>query len=211
MMKKITKILIIILLALSGNQFKLQAQENEETANDQWIGFNYGYGMNLGNSNYNHEVNFFKIQYYKTIYSGIADLEFLMQAEHNRGYHQLLNESFILPWVEDYIDKRELFTRRRQVNEYVLNLGLHLRYYLTDNFSLTGLVSVGPLIANTDTERQAKGFAFSDNFFLGISYNFQKFRIDIRSGHRHVSNANLSQPNDGHNTANIECGISMKF
>ena len=73
------------------------------------------------------------------------------------------------------------------------------------------MVSTGPMISDKETERLAKGFAFSNVIALGISFKVQKFEFDIRPNFRHVSNAGLSSPNIGFNTKNIEFGLSFRF
>lgn len=203
-------IIIIILLVLST---KLTHAQSNEDSNPLGIrmGLHYGYGMNLTNDNYNFEVNFFKIQIYKPLIQAKFDLELLFQPEYNRAHHQLLNESFIPLSDPDYLEKRDLFTTRRPINEYALNIGMLTRYHLSEKVSVYILGSIGPLIADAETERQAKGFAFTDNIMLGMSFRFKHLVLDIRPGLRHVSNADIQLPNAGHNTTNLEIGLSYKL
>ena len=125
--------------------------------------------------------------------------------------HQLLNLFFIKPTEPNFEEQRELFTQKRSYEEYALNLGLSYAYEFTNQVSIYGLLSVGPMIATADTERQRKGFSFSDILGMGAHYTLNPVIIDIRFTLRHVSNANLNAPNNGHNTAGFELGVSYKL
>ncbi len=48
------------------------------------------------------------------------------------------------------------------------------------------------------------GLAFSDVIALGLSYQIKDIFLDFRYSMRHVSNANLSLPNNGLNSMNVE-------
>jgi hypothetical protein len=67
------------------------------------------------------------------------------------------------------------------------------------------------MISDRETERLAKGFAFSNVLALGFVYKIKRFEFNIKPNVRHVSNAGLSSPNGGFNTKNIEFGVSLYF
>ena len=69
----------------------------------------------------------------------------------------------------------------------------------------------GPMHSDKATERLAKGFAFSDIFGLGLSYELKKLLFDFRYSVRHTSNLELKQPNGGHNTTNTEFSVLFKL
>ncbi|AOW21999.1 hypothetical protein LPB138_03805 [Urechidicola croceus] len=71
--------------------------------------------------------------------------------------------------------------------------------------------SIGPMITDTETERMAKGFAFSDVLSFGLSYKIKTIILDLRYGVRHVSNAELQQPNSGYNSTNFEFGFLVEL
>jgi hypothetical protein len=124
--------------------------------------------------------------------------------------HRLLNEFFVQPnRGPDYLEQRERFTKDKTIPEYALNLGFQVRYDLKAKISFFLLASLGPMYSGTETERLAKGFAFADVIALGLSYKTGKFMFEIRPGLRHVSNANLQYPNSGHNSSNLDFGISL--
>ena len=83
--------------------------------------------------------------------------------------------------------------------EMGLNLGVKYRLPLTTHLSVTAAIGSGPHFVVIQTDRQADGFIFSDNFELGWQYLIAKtgtrFRLSTRF--RHISNAGLRSPNGG--------------
>ncbi|MCC9063913.1 acyloxyacyl hydrolase [Flavobacterium piscisymbiosum] len=173
------------------------------------IGLNYGFGSEFSNSNYTFTNHFYKTQlYYRIKETKHFQYEILVQPEINFAIHQLLNFYFVKPETPDYIEKREEYTKLKDVHEYVLNFGFLVRKPIGKIFSIYVLGSIGPMITDTETERMSDGFAFADVLAFGISAKVDQFRFDIRPSIRHVSNAGLNSENAGYNTKNIEIGIS---
>ncbi|WNH14433.1 acyloxyacyl hydrolase [Flavobacteriaceae bacterium HL-DH10] len=112
---------------------------------------------------------------------------------------------------DDYLEKQALYTQKRTIKEYGLNLGFIARYHIFKTFSGYAIGSIGPMISNKSTERLAKGYAFSDIFGLGLSYNMGKVQFDFRYSVRHTSNLQFKKPNNGHNTTNIEFLVLYKL
>lgn len=141
-------------------------------------------------------------------------LSFEFQAEAGFHYarHKMLNEYFIQPGSGyDYLELRKKFMAEKTIHEYTLNLGLQVRYTIKQNFSLFSLASIGPMISDKETERLAAGFAFADLLAVGAAYDKGRLRFELRSGLRHVSNANLKKPNSGHNAAVVDLGFTFRF
>ncbi|MWB96503.1 outer membrane beta-barrel protein [Flavobacterium sp. GA093] len=185
---------------------KLAAQEKKSNFA---IGFNYGFGSEFNNRNYTFTNNFYKAQlYYQVKKTSYFEFEILVQPEVNFGTHQLLNFYFVQPSEPDYLEKRERFTKLKDVHEYVLNLGFLVRKPIGGSCSFYVLGSVGPMINDTETERMSEGFAFADVFAVGFSVKVESFQFDVRPSIRHVSNAGFNDKNSGYNTRNIEFGVS---
>jgi hypothetical protein len=123
--------------------------------------------------------------------------------------HRLLEETFVTPdgWP-DYLEKRIRFLKEKTITESALNIGFLVRYSLKKRMSFFILGSIGPMYSDTETERLARGFAFSDIGALGCGYKTGKLLFEIRAGVRHVSNADLQFPNSGHNSSNIDFVVS---
>jgi hypothetical protein len=92
-----------------------------------------------------------------------------------------------------------------------LNLGIAL----TDWDMISLLAGAGPHYISVETERQAKGFIFSDNFLLAYRRKLllgrEPFEISVYSGFRHISNASLKQPNGGIDNIMIGLGFAKLF
>jgi len=137
--------------------------------------------------------------------------ELVLQPELNFATHQLLNLYFVTPREPNYVEKREIYTKLKNIKEYALGIGLCVRTPISKWASIYALASIGPMITDTETERLSRGFAFSDVLALGISIKVDKVVFDFRPSLRHVSNGGLGSSNAGFNTKNIEFGISMSL
>jgi len=201
----IKKLLIILFLVV----IKMSAQDEKSKFA---IGFNYGFGSEFNNKNYTFTNHFYKMQlYYKLKETKHFQYEILVQPEVNFGTHQLLNFYFVKPETPDFEQKRQEYTKLKDIHEYVLNIGFLVRKPISKTFSVYALGSIGPMITDTETERMSDGFAFADVLALGFSARLQKLKFDLRPSIRHVSNAGLGAENAGYNTKNIEFGISYSL
>lgn len=174
------------------------------------LGFSHGFGNEIKNRNYSYTNNYYKIQLkYVVKETKNFKYELLIQPEINFATHQLLNLYFVTPAEENYIEKRERYTKLKDIKEYALGIGLCMRKPILKRTSIYVMASVGPMITDTETERLSKGFAFSDVLALGLSLKTNKIIFDLRPSLRHVSNAGLGNSNSGFNTKNIEFGMSL--
>lgn len=197
------KLLLVLFFILSV--FRGIAQTNNNVA----VGFNYGFGSEFNDKDYTFTNQFYKIElYYKLQETKHFQYEILIQPEVNFGQHQLLNSYFVKPETPNYLEKIEEYTKLKDVNEYVLNLGFLVRKPIGKVLSVYALGSIGPMVTDTETERMSQGFAFADVLAIGFSARVNRLQFDIRPSIRHVSNAGLNSQNAGYNTRNIEFGIS---
>ncbi|WP_245892254.1 acyloxyacyl hydrolase [Flavobacterium pallidum] len=174
------------------------------------IGLHFGFGDEIKNTDYTYTNHYIKPQLYWQLRKGRHfTYQVLLQPEINFATHQLINLYFVTPDEPDYEHKRDVYTKLKNIREYVLNVGFLVRKPISKNFSMYVLGSVGPMITDTETERLSKGFAFSDVLSLGFSYRVKHITFDLRPNVRHISNAGLQNSNAGFNTANIEFGFSM--
>src|SRR6476660_9326576 len=86
----------------------LQAQtENRRVS----VGFGYGFGNELKNSDYTYTNHFYKLQLSRVFKQGKhLHYEVVLQPEVNFGTHQLLNKYFIQPNEPDFEENRRRFT-----------------------------------------------------------------------------------------------------
>lgn len=196
---------------------KVNAQDIIPKSNKIRLGLNYGFGTQqsypFNSKDYTYDVQFYKIQINYLLNKRTKwSFEINVEPSIYINEHQLLNKYYVQPNDgDDYLEKREEFTKIKQLNEYVLNLGFLARYKLFNSFSTYILGSVGPMYSDTNTERMNAGFAFSDIIALGLSYQIKAIFIDFRYSMRHVSNANLSLPNNGYNSMNFEFGFAYQL
>ena len=196
----------------------LKGYAQNMTEEKAWkLGLNYGQASQnrfpLDNRNYIYNNTYFKAQInYTFLKKHKLSYELHIEPSIYFSTHRLLNEDFITPDnYPDYLRQREVFTQERTFNEYVINLGLIVRYEVFQDFSTYAIGSVGPMISGAETERLKKGFAFSDIIGLGLSYQVRKVLLDLRTTLRHNSNANLFKPNFGHNSFGVEYGMVYSF
>jgi hypothetical protein len=161
------------------------------------------------NKNYRFEHKHIKLVYNQTFFKSKAlDIELQVEPTVYWSEHQLLNFHFIQPqYFDNYEELREKFTQSREFMSYAFNFGALFRHYFFDTWSAYGLVSIGPLYSNADTERLKKGLTFTDIFGLGSSIHLKKLQFDFRVYLKHDSNANLGKPNHGHNSLVFETGF----
>lgn len=180
----------------------------QETSSKFAIGASYGLGNEFKNTDYTYTNRYVKGQlYYSLKKTKNFEFQILLEPEINFATHQLLNLYFVTPDEPNFEEKRDRFTKLKDIREYVLHVGFLIRKPLSKQFSLYVLASVGPLITDTETERLSKGFAFSDVLGLGVSYQTKFVTFDFRPNVRHNSNAGIQNSNAGFNTLNYDFGV----
>ncbi len=200
-----------VALIFSFCLFKVYAQHEHNS--DFKLGFSYGKGSQnrfpFNSDDYTRTISYYKLLVnYKLKQKRNWSYEFSLEPSYNIAEHQLLNPWFVQENnFENYLELRDLYMQNRTLKEYVLNIGFIVRYSFCNTTSAYLIGSVGPMIGDKATERLAGGFAFSDVFGLGISYNIKKIQLDFRYSVRHTSNAEFKSPNSGHNTTNFEFAL----
>lgn len=92
------------------------------------------------------------------------------------------------------------------------SIGLKYGYPLNDILSIYGLASVGFLFITADTVDQANGFNFADAVGVGINIAIMPgAALDLGFRLRHVSNADLRDPNCGIDTYFGTVGLMMTY
>jgi hypothetical protein len=74
---------------------------------------------------------------------------------------------------------------------------------------LYGGISAGPHYTGVRTSLQARGFIFSDNFFVGLRSPLRKnIQLDLQARFRHLSNAGIQSPNKGIDNFLVVIGLN---
>lgn len=186
----------------------------EESGSKRWLrtGFVYGFASQntlfKQDSDYSYESKIFKFSnHFLLSAKNKHSWEILVEPSYYKSKHQLFNYWSIKESGEAAAILRTKYMVLKDINEYVLNLGLIYRYNLTSKSNIYTYLNAGPMYIDTDTERLKKGFAFSDIFSLGYNYRMNHISFDAKMLVRHVSNANLQVPNLGLNSIGFEFGV----
>ena len=202
---------ILLCVVFCFSSLILKAQ-NKAWYSPSKIGFMYGYGEQggflLNDKDYSYSSNLIKLQFYYPLKTGKFSLDLVIEPSLGFAKHQLLNFYFVEPDEPDFLAKREEFTRSKLLTEYILSTNLIIGYTFYKRHSIYALIGWGPMYISKRTERLAKGFAFVENIGLGISTQInKKLYFNITGSYRHLSNAELKQPNSGINIVSLEAGL----
>jgi len=208
-------ILTVLYIVFCFNSLTINAQNKEWYAPSK-IGFSYSYGNQekpfLHDEDYSYNTRLFKIQFFYPLKSGKFNLDIVFEPTLGFAEHQLLNEHFVKPVEPNYMAMREEFTTKKKLTEYILNTNLLVGYKLNRSNSMYALIGISPIYLSKRTERLPKGFAFTEVIGLGITSKiYKKVYIDMKGYYRHISNAELNQPNSGINTALLEVGFNVEL
>ena len=178
------------------------------------IGFISGFGSQqvfpYDDQDYNYSFSSYKVPVNYPLNKGLISFEIQAEPSLFLSKHRLLNKYFVQPeYGPDYLLLREKYAEEKSITECSLNIGLQIRFKPHGKLSYFILGSTGPMFINTETERLARGFAFSDIIAFGIQYNLKNLTLEIRPGLRHASNLNFQFPNSGYNAVTIDVGISF--
>ena len=189
-------------------------ERNKSILKPYKLGFLYNFSSNenfiFDDVDYTYITNTYKAQvFYKLGKWKNINLELIVQPQVQFLKHQLINEQFITPDQENYLEKRTEFTKVKMMNLYGLEFGFGAKKEITEKLNLQGTISLGLSFIDTRTERLTKGFTFIENLSLGFSYKIVKNSyLYIGTNFGHVSNLNFQKPNDGYNVLGIEIGYS---
>lgn len=114
-------------------------------------------------------------------------------------------------YVEPQVVLAVLSGHRAPEFESGVNVGFSYRKEFSNYHIFLGIGS-GPHYISVETDLQANGFIFSDNFFAGVSRVLKRdFLLNLQFRFRHISNAGLKSPNLGIDTFFGMLGISKSF
>jgi Lipid A 3-O-deacylase (PagL) len=201
---------LIVSSIIAAQSFAQETNKNIRVGFDFLIGSQQVFPFN--DLNYNHTQVGYRLQFNYLFRSGKFSYELQIEPSIYIAEHQLMNPYFIMPSDgPDYLQQREYYMQKRTIKDYALNIGIVSRYNFNSIWSIYLIISTGPTYLDSGTERQAKGFAFSNLISAGGAYTTGRLRFEIGPGVRHVSNANTQHPNGGHNSSTLDAGITWAF
>ncbi len=210
------KIKILLFLIIYCTCITYSQENNKSKLKPNKVGFLYNFGTNENFLNddpdYTYSTNTYKAQafYELTNWKGL-EIELIVQPQVQYIKHQLINEQYVLPSEDNYLEKRNEFTQSKKLNLYGIEFGFAAKKRLFKKLDIQGTISLGFNYIDTRTERLAKGFTFIENFSFGFSYQtFSNSYLYLGTNlFGHVSNLNFQKPNDGYNILGLEIGYSF--
>jgi hypothetical protein len=205
---------LFLLFFLFSITFTISQEKKKAILKPYKIGFLYNYGTNenflFDDVDYTYSTQTYKGQlFYKLRTWKNWDFELIAQPQIQFLNHQLINEQFITPDQENYLEKRVEFTQSKKMNLYGNEFGFAGIKKITQNVYFQGSLSLGFTVVDTRTERLAKGFTFIENLSLGILYKTtSKSQFYLGTNFGHVSNLDSQKPNDGYNILGLEIGYN---
>ncbi len=188
-----------------------QQQENKKVPWGIQVGYGTQQAAPFNSTEYYYEQrSILGSIHLKELMHNKINLDIWLQSGYFNATHQLLNKWFTTThFFDDFPeDFQQKMLQQKTLHQVVAQLAIELTHYIFPNIQLYGYAAIGPMWVGQQTERLAKGLAFSDNLGLGM-----KFKIDhdiwLNSTLvlRHESNANLKFPNSGHNTIGLRLGL----
>ncbi|MDD7913890.1 hypothetical protein [Polaribacter ponticola] len=132
----IKKLFILIVVFLATNFYS--QVKNKNTFKPSKIGILVNFGTNenfiFDDSDYTYSTSTFKGQaFYKLGNWKNLNFELILQPQVQFIKHQLINEQYVLPNEEDYLEKRKEFTQLKNINLLALEFGFATKKELVKN------------------------------------------------------------------------------
>ena len=203
---------ICFLLFLSLISKSLAAQDLE---NPKPWGLHFGYStqqtipFNLPDYHYTQVHILGQIPIKKYMYKKI-NLHFFVEGGYYHARHQLLNSWFTTTAQFNNFpdDFQQEMLQKKSIHQLVFHTAVEIAHFINSKTQLYAYAAIGPMWTSKQTERLAKGIAFSDNLGIGMKFKLTKnMWISHLMVIRHESNANLQFPNSGHNTLGVRVGL----
>lgn len=209
------KILFVLLFSFS---WVVNAQKEKKIIlKPQKIGFLYNNANEknflFDDTDYYYHTNTFKVQaFYNLGYWQTFQFQLVVQPQVQIITHQLLNKYFVLNTEKQFLENRILFTTKKKMNLYGLELGFLMQKEIANKLFAIVQIGIGVAAIDTATERLAKGFTFLENLSVGFTFDTStKTSIYLGGNIGHVSNFETQQPNSGYSFLGFEVGISYKL
>jgi len=209
-MKKNIFLLVFLFAITSG----ISQDKKKSFLKPYKIGFLYNFGTNENFINndldYTYSTQSYKGQlFYKLGNWKSLHFELIVQPQIQNLKHQLINEYYVTPDQENYLEKIAEFTHPKKMNLYSIEFAFASLKRISNQWCFQGSLSLGFSYIDTRTERLGKGFTFIENLSLGFLYKTnEKSQFYLGTNFGHVSNLDFQKPNDGYNIMGLEIGYS---
>lgn len=205
--------LLLIALAVSVS---ITSTAQKSKLSPYKIGISYAYGVQGGallhDKDYNYKVNTVALQLFYPLKRGKYNFDLLIEPTIGFAQHQLLNIFFVKDSETNFETKRNEFVKNKQLSELLLIGNVVISRVLFKGESLYAIFGFGSMTINKRTERLAKGYAFVSTIGIGLSTKLSNgLYFNVSGKLRHLSNAELKQPNGGINTGSVGFGFNLKL
>lgn len=204
-----TRFLMLSILLLTGLNLNAQEHKNQK----RW-GIQFGYGtqqtkpFHLLDYDFEQAYVIGQLLLKKTAFKNI-NVDIIAEGGYYLSTHQLINKWFTTTeYFKDFPANFQYeMLQKKDIHQLAMHLGTEISVFLNPKMQLYAYAAIGPMWVSQQTERLAKGLAFSDNIGFGIKRKLSaKTWLNATVVVRHESNANLKFPNSGHNTLGIRLG-----
>ena len=169
------------------------------SAQDAFVKPRY-YGIHFGYSVFDQDINQYDYEPYLLMY------------HHSIPLTRKNDVNVFSIYLEPQINP-VLFDHKLNI-EFGLNAGLIFSRKISRALFMYVMLGSGPHYINAQTQRQAKGFIFSDNIAAGIRVPMPSHlagELNIQTRLRHISNAGLKSPNGGINNLFLVIGYTKRI
>lgn len=197
--------------------FSTVSLSGQITTKNKLIPSEIGFAFVLGNEHnflfddpdYNYQSKIVKLRLHYPLLSKSNALTLIFEPQVVHLSHQLINEHFVTPDEDKYMEKRVRFTRKKQMTLAVIETTLAFKVKIYKKLSGVITAGLGLGYIDTATERLTKGFTFTENSSIALEHTVkERTNLYIAIGLGHVSNFNFKLPNSGYNTLTTAIGFS---
>jgi hypothetical protein len=208
----IQKLLLILIFVCSvSTSFGQKSRKSLFSPSKFGIQFTQGNEQNFlfDDPDYFYRTNTLKLQFFYPLTQWKKlNISLIIQPQAQFIQHQLHNEQFVLPDEENYLEKRDHYTKLKNLSITALEFTLDVKRQLFKNTHVFLQFGLGFANIDTSTERLVKGFTFLENTNIGLECSINaKTSIRLFSGLGHISNLNVQLPNAGYDILNTGIGI----
>ncbi len=160
------------------------------------------------NSNYEHDTVALRAHFNSTSWQVKGwDVHWALEPNINWYEHELNDPLYIKEEEPNYLERREKFTAGVDFILAGIEGVIIARKRLSERGHLELSAGLGIAYLEEESERQAKGFTFTETGRIGYSLDTAVGEFFIGYSIMHVSNAGLENPNGGYDLS----GVTIRF
>ena len=192
---------ILLLIFILGGSVKAS------TFSPKLSGFSLSF-IESSNSNYEHDTVALRAHFNSTSWQVKGwDLHWALEPNINWYEHELNDPLYIKEDEQNYLERREKFSKGVDFILAGIEGVIIARKKLSRRGHLELSAGLGVAYLEEESERQAKGFTFTETGRIGYSLDTAVGEFFVGYSIMHVSNAGLKNPNGGYDLS----GVTIRF